>query len=40
LGKAGAIRELHFGTMDERVLVIEECSKAKAITIFVRGGSE
>jgi T-complex protein 1 subunit epsilon len=34
------IREIHFGTTDERMLVIEECSKAKAVTIFVRGGSE
>ena len=40
LGKAGKIRELHFGTTDERMLVIEECAKAKAVTIFVRGGSE
>lgn len=39
LGKAGMIKELHFGTTDERMLVIEECAKAKAITIFVRGGS-
>lgn len=40
LGKAGIIKELHFGTTDERMLVIEECAKAKAITIFVRGGTE
>lgn len=40
LGFAGRIKELHFGTTDERMLVIEECSKAKALTIFVRGGSD
>lgn len=40
LGQAGSIKELHFGTLDERMLVIEECAKAKAVTIFVRGGSE
>lgn len=40
LGNAGKISELHFGTTDERMLVIEECAKAKALTIFVRGGSD
>ena len=40
LGKAGRIRELHFGTGDEKMLVIEECSNAKAVTILVRGGSK
>lgn len=40
LGNAGIIKELHFGTTDERMLVIEKCAKAKAVTIFVRGGSE
>lgn len=40
LGKAGRIRELHFGTGDEKMLVIEECSNCKAVTILVRGGSK
>lgn len=40
LGKAGRIREMHFGTGDEKMLVIEECSNAKAVTILVRGGSK
>jgi len=39
LGKAGMIKEVHFGTTDEKMIIIEECSKAKAVTIFVRGGS-
>jgi len=33
------IKEVHFGTTDEKMIIIEECSKAKAVTIFVRGGS-
>lgn len=40
LGKAGRIREIQFGTGDEKMLVIEECSNSKAVTILVRGGSK
>lgn len=40
LGKAGVIRELHFGTLNERMLVIEDCSQSKAVTILIRGGSQ
>jgi T-complex protein 1 subunit epsilon len=40
LGKAGCIRERQFGTGDEKMLVIEQCSNAKAVTILVRGGSK
>ena len=40
LGKAGLIKELHFGTGDEKMLVIQECSNCKAVTILVRGGSK
>jgi T-complex protein 1 subunit epsilon len=40
LGNAGKIREIHFGTSDEKMLVIEECSSCKAVTILVRGGSK
>ena len=39
LGKAGRIKEVHFGTVDEKMLVIEDCSNCKAVTILVRGGS-
>jgi T-complex protein 1 subunit epsilon len=39
LGKAGRIRELQFGTTNERALIIEECSQSKALTVLVRGGS-
>ena len=31
LGKAGLIREIHFGTTDERMLVIEECSSSNNV---------
>jgi T-complex protein 1 subunit epsilon len=40
LGKAGLIRELHFGTLNERMLVIEDCAQSKAVTILIRGGSQ
>ena len=40
LGKAGRIKELHFGTGDEKMLVIEDCANCKAVTILVRGGSK
>jgi T-complex protein 1 subunit epsilon len=40
LGSCGLIKEVHFGTTDERMLVIEQCSKSKSVTIFVRGGSQ
>jgi T-complex protein 1 subunit epsilon len=39
LGKAGAIREIQFGTSNERMLIVEECVKSKSVTILVRGGS-
>lgn len=31
---------MHFGTGDEKMLVIEECANCKAVTILVRGGSK
>eukprot|EP00218_Dolichomastix_sp_CCMP3274_P015487 CAMPEP_0170133558 /NCGR_PEP_ID=MMETSP0033_2-20121228/1379_1 /TAXON_ID=195969 /ORGANISM="Dolichomastix tenuilepis, Strain CCMP3274" /LENGTH=746 /DNA_ID=CAMNT_0010369053 /DNA_START=27 /DNA_END=2266 /DNA_ORIENTATION=+ len=39
LGAAGSIREVPFGTTKDRMLIIEECSNSKAVTIFVRGGN-
>lgn len=39
LGKAGVVREISFGTMSEKMLVIEECPNSKAVTIFIRGAS-
>jgi len=39
LGDAGVVREVSFGTTNERMLVIEECSNSKAVTVLVRGGN-
>ena len=40
LGSAGLVREVAFGTTKDRMLVIEGCSNARAVTIFVRGGNK
>lgn len=39
LGSAGLVRELSFGTTKDKMLVIEECSNSRAVTILVRGGN-
>ena len=40
LGRAGSVREVSFGTTKDRMLLIEECSSSRAVTIFVRGGNK
>merc|ERR1711988_101621 len=40
LGRAGTVREESFGTTKDRMLVIENCAKRGAVTIFVRGGTK
>mmetsp|Transcript_57106 Transcript_57106/g.121364 ORF Transcript_57106/g.121364 Transcript_57106/m.121364 type:complete len:544 (-) Transcript_57106:127-1758(-) len=40
LGKAGTVREVTFGTMQEQMLVIEDCANSKAVTVLVRGGNQ
>merc|ERR1711977_335515 len=40
LGTAGVVREISFGTTKDRMLVIEQCAKRGAVTIFVRGGTK
>merc|ERR1712113_90462 len=40
LGKAGVVKELSFGTTKDQMLVIEECSNSKAVTVLVRGGNQ
>jgi T-complex protein 1 subunit epsilon len=40
LGHAGLVRELHFGTTKDHMLVIEECKNSRAVTIFIRGGNK
>lgn len=39
LGTAGSIKEVAFGTTGDKIILIEECSLSKAVTIMVRGGS-
>merc|ERR1719313_1235416 len=39
LGKAGVIKEMNFGTSMDKVLLIQECEKSKAVTVLIRGGS-
>jgi len=33
------IKEVSFGTSNERVILIQECENSKAVTVMVRGGS-
>merc|ERR1711988_900839 len=40
LGRAGMVREESFGTTKDRMLVIENCAKRGAVTVFVRGGTK
>merc|ERR1711988_1177669 len=40
LGLAGVVREVAFGTLKERMLVIEDCANSNAVTILVRGGNK
>ncbi|CAL1716864.1 unnamed protein product [Somion occarium] len=40
LGYAGIVRELSFGTTRDKMLVIEECANARAVTVFVRGSNK
>lgn len=39
LGKAGSIKEINFGTQNEKVILIQECENSKAVTVLIRGGS-
>lgn len=39
LGKAGKIKEISWGTSNDKVILIEECANSKAVTILIRGGS-
>lgn len=40
LGKAGAVKELSWGTVKDQMLVIEDCVSSNAVTILVRGGNQ
>jgi T-complex protein 1 subunit epsilon len=39
LGRAGKVKEISFGTSNDKVILIEECANSKAVTILIRGGS-
>ena len=39
LGSCGLVRELTFGTSKEEMLVIEQCSNSRAVTLLIRGGN-
>ncbi len=39
LGSAGLIKEISFGTSNDKVILIQECEKSKAVTVLIRGGS-
>jgi len=40
LGKAGKIKEVNFGTSGDKIILIEECSQSRAVTVLIRGGSK
>lgn len=40
LGSCGLVRELTFGTSKDEMLVIEQCSNSRAVTVLVRGGNK
>ena len=39
LGHAALIKELHFGTTSDHMLMIQEGHNTKSVTILIRGGS-
>lgn len=39
LGKAGCVKEISFGTSNDKVILVQDCAVSKAITILIRGGS-
>ena len=39
LGRARLVKEICFGTTEDRMIIIEDCTVNKAVTILVRGGS-
>lgn len=39
LGHAGRVKEISYGTSNDKVILIEECKNTKAVTVLIRGGS-
>lgn len=40
LGEAGSIRELEFGTTQDRMIVVENCANPRTVSILVRGSND
>eukprot|EP00467_Chlorarachnion_reptans_P002232 CAMPEP_0114510770 /NCGR_PEP_ID=MMETSP0109-20121206/13989_1 /TAXON_ID=29199 /ORGANISM="Chlorarachnion reptans, Strain CCCM449" /LENGTH=546 /DNA_ID=CAMNT_0001690149 /DNA_START=64 /DNA_END=1704 /DNA_ORIENTATION=+ len=40
LGTCGVVREIAFGTTNDKMLVIEKCPLSKAVTVLIRGGNQ
>ena len=40
LGKAGMVREIEFGTTNNKMIVVEDCANSRAVTVFVRGSNK
>jgi len=40
LGHAGLVKEIGFGTTQDKHLLIEQCPNTKTVTVFVRGGNK
>eukprot|EP00466_Bigelowiella_natans_P004842 jgi/Bigna1/54035/estExt_Genewise1Plus.C_270133 len=40
LGTAGHVREISFGTDNDKMVVIEDCPNSKAVTVLIRGGNQ
>eukprot|EP00954_Amorphochlora_amoebiformis_P005704 449836-Amorphochlora_amoeboformis.AAC.1 len=40
LGKAGLVREISFGTQNDKMIIIEKCPLSKAVTVLIRGGNQ
>jgi T-complex protein 1 subunit epsilon len=40
LGTAGIVREISFGTTNEKAIIVEQCAEPRTCTLFIRGGSK
>ena len=40
LGQAASVKEISFGTTDDKMIVIEGCANTSAVTVLVRGGNK
>jgi T-complex protein 1 subunit epsilon len=40
LGTCGTIEEVSYGTSGDKIILIKDCAKSKAVTVMIRGGSK